>query len=383
MLAALVGLLTQLTFDELSGWPAVMAGMVMIVALLGTCEQGMLSRFNRVKVTWGLIPLGALLSAAAWGIYTYQPMYGWQEATTTDGGWADAARLIHASASRDLSNVFYAGAEGLAWATDWGESGDPLSLEQARAAIRRALAIEPGYSNLWANLAVLDWHAVAYDAAFSDIERAIHIAPKEYAYQLNRAWFLEQRGDDAGAIDGYVKALSLSPERANHPFWGSAEPRRQALQQWQKVAPAQPEIESYWQDAQADVERGDLASARLNLARSWAMAEPELPRLIVEGRLLEAEGKAEEALLVYLKTIDLLKTPKPMFDMGQHSLGVFTVPGYLHLEPDWGQFAVMERVVSIYRSRGECGLAKDNWIELQKTLHGSAIEGLTIFPLCP
>lgn len=382
LLTALMGFAAQLVFDEHSGSPMLMSGMVMVAALLGSGEPGALKRFPQMRVAWGAVPLAVVLGAAAWGAYTYQPMSSWQEPTKAERGWAEAARLIHTSASRDPSNMLYAGAEGLAWATDWGERGDPLSLEQARAALRRSLAIEPGYSILWADLAVLDWHAGAYDAAFSDIERAIQIAPKEYAYQLNRAWFLEQRGDVAGAIAGYVKALTLSPERANHPFWGTSAIRQQAIQQWKKNAPVLPEIESYWQDAVQDMAQGDWMAARLNLARSWVMQEPYLPRLIAEGKLLDATGQPEEAIKKYLDMIKIITPPEPFFNFGPLSVGAFSVPGVLHLEPDWGQFAVLERVAEVYRSRGECEQAvKFLWV-VERMRSGGAVMKFESL-LCP
>ena len=49
-----------------------------------------------------------------------------------------------------------------------------------------------------------------------------------------------------------------------------------------------------------------------------------------------------------------LKPSEPKFITGEFSLGAYTAPGFLKFEPDQGQFEAVEKLIGIYRARGEC-----------------------------
>ncbi len=156
---ALVALAVELIFDEYSSWPSVMVSSIFLAAWLGSGSAQPVQRFKRLAVHWVGLPGLALIILSAWGVHAYQPMVEATRVATDSDGWSKAALLIHQSVERAPHSSFYTSAEGLAWAAAWGQSWDAQDLERARAGLRAGLALEPGYAQLWANLAVLDWHA--------------------------------------------------------------------------------------------------------------------------------------------------------------------------------------------------------------------------------
>jgi TolB-like protein/Flp pilus assembly protein TadD len=108
------------------------------------------------------------------------------------------------------------------------ERGDWKNGETAVSALRRALAIDPGYAAAWAELAVAldsaseddsvstaDWQKAKLEA-FDASDRAIALAPKlADGYESRgylRAWI---RRDFKGAAEDYQRALALAPDSAD------------------------------------------------------------------------------------------------------------------------------------------------------------------------
>ncbi len=219
--------------------------------------------------------------------------------------------------------------------------------------------------------------------ALENIDKAIKMAPKDYSFVLNRGWFKEQNGDLAGATADYTRALTLDPTRANHPFWAASPVRGLALKQ---AAPAQQTASldaPYARQALSAAQMGDLQGAEAALAKSWAEGEPTVPFSLAQAAFNEAAGEAQKAEDVYEKMMASLIPTQPMFIVGEFSLGVYTAPGFLKFEPDQGQFGAVEKLIEVYRARGECEKAQQAWEVLEKAKGGGVIGQVGEGTECP
>ena len=101
-------------------------------------------------------------------------------------------------------------------ASEW--DADPAQWEDAIAAYRRVVAIDPTYAAAWNNLGLLLHRLGSYDDAEGAYAKALEHDPRccEAAYNLGSLH--EDRGELETAIADYRRALDLSPDYADAHF---------------------------------------------------------------------------------------------------------------------------------------------------------------------
>ncbi len=295
VLAGECGLLTQLVFDDLTIFMAVMVPSIFLLAWVGSNTESPLPTIRRVSLGWLAIPVFILIGGAGWEIWAYQPYTHWLDFAQS-GNWTQAAEQASISASRDPQYHLYTTEAGLLWAWQAFYDHDPSGVTRARGYLAQALAQEPSPSWTWANLAVLDETSGDLQSAISHMEKAVKLSPDMAAYQLNLGKFYEGSNSMEMAIASYQKALTLKPEWGNLPFWNETTARQQALSLWQLTPPPQAEPENtFWRQAQTAIQAGKLDEAAQLLAKARLMSENEIDIARTELQLAEARGDSAAA----------------------------------------------------------------------------------------
>ena len=290
VLAGECALLAQLVFDDLTTFMAVMVPSIFLLAWVGSHTETPLPTHRRVSLGWLSIPVFILIGGAGWGIWAYKPYDGWL-AFAQAGKWTQAAEQASISASRDPDFHFYATEAGLLWAWQAHYENDPIGIIRARSYFEKALHLESSTSWNWANLAMLDEASGDLEAAISSMEKAVKLSPNMAAYVFNLGRFYEQSNLEEMAISSYQKALNLKPEWVDLAFWRETPARKQTLELWQANPPAQVEpSDTFWQQAQAAIQAGQLDEASQLLAKARLMTEPEIETTRIEIQLAEARG---------------------------------------------------------------------------------------------
>jgi tetratricopeptide (TPR) repeat protein len=189
---------------------------------------------------------------------------------------------------------------------------DPATLRPALAAAERAVAIDPGYADAWANISVI--HTTLFtvthptradaDAARDAAERAVRLAPNATAGYLARGFYARLVSSDrAAARAAYETALGLSPssveaneglagvEAAMGDWAGAVDHTRRAVALDPRTPVALRNLTHMLQwlrryrEARATAERGlDLAPDDLDLIESRALS------WLGDGDLVNARG---------------------------------------------------------------------------------------------
>ena len=295
VLAGECGLLTQLVFDDLTIFMAVMVPSIFLLAWVGSNTESPLPTIRRVSLGWLAIPVFILIGGAGWEIWAYQPYTHWLDFAQS-GNWTQAAEQASISASRDPTYHLYTTEAGLLWAWQAYYDHDPGGITRARGYLAQALVQEPATSWNWANMAILDEASGDLPAAISHMEKAVNLSPEMAAYRLNLGKFYEGSNSMDLAIASYQKALTLKPEWVDLPFWNETASRKQALNQWQLNPPPQAEPENtFWRQAQAAILAGKLDEAAQLLAKARLMSENESDIARTEFQLAEARGDSAAA----------------------------------------------------------------------------------------
>lgn len=106
-------------------------------------------------------------------------------------------------------------------AQGWFERGQRLEgtdPEQARAAYRRALAIDPRHEHAYVDLGAMLCEAGRCDEALTLYEQALRHCPDSALVHFNRAIALEDNGRLADALEAYRRCLTLDPGCADAHF---------------------------------------------------------------------------------------------------------------------------------------------------------------------
>ncbi len=336
VLAGECGLLTQLVFDDLTAFIAVMVPSIFLLAWVGSNTETPLPTHRRISLGWLCIPVFLLLGGAGWEIWAYQPYNGWLDYARS-GSWTQAAEQASISASRDPEFHFYATEAGLLWAWQAHYEKDPIGLIRARGYFEQALQLEPAPSWTWANLAMLDEASGDLDAAVSHMQRAVKSSPNMAAYVFNLGRFYEQSHLGEMAILSYQKALTLEPDWRGLAFWGETDVRAQALSLWQPNSPVPAEAEdSFWRKAQAAIEGGKLDQAAQMLAKARLLNEPGIEIARIDIQLAEARGDQPAIQQAKEQLRQLVEQDQMMLDVGV----TFTYPAFLAGKDGTGIMAV-------------------------------------------
>jgi O-antigen ligase/tetratricopeptide (TPR) repeat protein len=395
ILAAVAGWLAHGLFEDFTWWRE---SIVLIILLAWiTTSATISSRYRRavpLNILW--LPLVILISLQGWSLWAYQPA----ASVVADGCTNDlktAALLAEQSALREPDLRFYSTQAGFVWAAAWGQSQDPAALVKARRYLENGLVEEANLSQLWASLAVLDWLAGEPDLGLVHMQNAMQLSPLSPSYPLNTAWFMERSGQDDQASAYYLQTLDIAPSWASHPFWGTSDLRRAALQEWKgttsKTATGDdPGRSPYWIQARRAAENGDFDEALRLLAYSKWVRESNPARLVVQGQIAELEGRNSEALKIYeymLKesippTLNLfLPFYKNYGDIyHREMITTIIIPGYLRLEENVGQFDAIQQLMELYQQNGQTEQARkvESW--LQKNQNGGSIDSVELITIC-
>jgi tetratricopeptide (TPR) repeat protein len=101
-------------------------------------------------------------------------------------------------------------------ASEW--DGDPAQWEDAVAAYRRVVAIDPTYAAAWNNLGLLLHRMGNYEEARAAYDAALAQDPRCSEAVYNLGSLAEDRGDLEDAVRCYRRALVLSPDYADAHF---------------------------------------------------------------------------------------------------------------------------------------------------------------------
>lgn len=104
--------------------------------------------------------------------------------------------------------------DGQAWAEQGDEHLAARELEEARDCYELALAHAPDCVSARAGLARMLREAGTAGAALSHIQHALRVAPNDPTLHFESALVLSSRGDTAGSIAAYERALELKPDYA-------------------------------------------------------------------------------------------------------------------------------------------------------------------------
>jgi serine/threonine-protein kinase len=132
---------------------------------------------------------------------------------------------------------------------NWDWYGQALSVmgpeydEEAIAASRRAVALEPAEPTFWSDLSGIYFPARAYDDAIAAARTAIDLDPSFSIAYLNEAVALSAQGRHEEALDVYVRANQLSPHPvytgllgAAHAFAGDRQEAERILRELTEMA---------------------------------------------------------------------------------------------------------------------------------------------------
>lgn len=396
LFAGIVSLVVQSLVDDFSSWGAVLVPVALTTARLASGEKGKVERWAQVSFNILWIPTILLIFGGVFRLWAYQPLaLGMHYAR--QGDLKTAALEAGISTSRDPRMPYYPIQTGLAWASVWGEEQDALGLMQARVYLTMGIGLEKSPSWLWADLGVLDAYAAEPEQAFIHLDQAVSRASREPSYPLNIGWIAERNGMQEKAHEAYLRALDLAPQWRNHPFWHTTPLRLSVLSEWQTIHPVvdtSTNGQAYWEQAKEAIAVGNYAESIRNIAFAQWSGEPSLAIVLVQAEFAESQGDMEAALFHYEKMVDILSAP--YLENGNHPGVIYsrwlyekdgidfdTVPGYIHLQADYGQFQALAHFWSIYQGMGRCDDANRIWNAWQRAIQGGALDDLPPAPTCP
>lgn len=372
-LAGLGALAVQGIFEDYTYLPLLTAAALALAASV-IAAPGPLTRFSRASMGWLAAPALPVAAIAVFSLWGYAPLYR-AAIAASDGRWQQAAELAAQSARRDPSLAYYHFQSAIAWAAAWQQGGDPQMLEQARLAMQRGLEIDPNSSVFWADLAALQWHSGHPGDALLSIQRAAEGTPYEPALHLHWGWILEQLGRDDEAGVQYRRAIELNPQAASHPFWQATAARREAAA---RSGPPAAASAGYWIQAREQIRSGDLAAARLSLAKSYYFREAPGGFALGWAEYEAASGRPQASRSYLQDLASILDERYWNFTIGDFSYHTYmgrvnfsrsVVPGFMVLPAEIGQFQALETLYQEQVSDGDCPAAARTWETLQREIH--------------
>ena len=397
--AAIAGMCSWLVHslvDDFSNSPHYLISLAILMAYCLT-RGSMQIRPGKWSMGWLLLPLALFAGLGSWSLWSSIPSRLAARAGE-EGQWAEAASGFEESLAKDPKLPVYSFQAGFARSMLWWEGGDENDLALARQHFLNGIWLESGlvetafrkkeegYALWWANLAALDFQAGEVAQAEEHIRKAIEIAPGEATFYLNLGWMMEELGREDEAVLAYQKVLELKPAWASHPFWHSSAIREEISQSVTETLAA-PTYEYLEQAGQA-LQQGDIFGARRAMAFSGLADEPGMARLVMKAQIAQSEGEEMTALLAVRDTpswwqLDATSVNKMDIIYYRMQLLMNLVPGYLHMDADYGQFEALERLYTIQVQQGDCAEAARTWEVWHRTMLGGIPAELPPAPACP
>jgi serine/threonine-protein kinase len=212
--------------------------------------------------------------------------------------------------AKDPGNALAYAGLGTAFFDQYRNSSDPKLLDQARAAINKALQLDSSLAPAYATLARMESMAGHTDLALQQAQKALKLDPRNPEAQAALAEVYDDQGKYADAIDAIQKAIDLAPDNS---MWlvrrGGYEldkgDSKQAADSWQRAISLDPENVSALYDLGVIEMRSDqLEPARSNFQKVLKI-EPDADSYRALGTILAIEEKYEDAVQAATKAAAL------------------------------------------------------------------------------
>lgn len=350
IIASLIGLMIQMLVDDFSSWLAILVPVVVLSASQFSFDVIMEKRARHVSYGYLLIPFVLSVGLMTWRLWISYPAATALMSENVD--LKRRAELIVLSSERESKQVYFLWQAGLAWAEEFEKTKDASALIYAINSFEKFVERYPKFSLAWANLGNL-YSRENSDKNIQAFQKAIELAPYTPAYHLNFAIELEKMGSEVDAKAEYLKVLELSPAWSGDPFWLTTPLRNTVLEIWQKKNDVLPESDLNSIQAVKLLELGNIDSARKLIADARWIGEPGLA--VATSRAYLAAALDDHSRMV--EQVSLIK--KESFRQNLDSANLFAdtyslwithmrgapfdlVPGFIQLNPDYGQYAVMD-----------------------------------------
>ncbi len=298
IVAALVGFSVHSLFDNLLPYASVGVVVAVLFALLLSQNTDMANRSGgSFSPLWLVLPALIILS---FGVYSLRA-YGVNERAvdaTSEEDWETAKVSFVQAGEHDpwlahywLQAGYAAGV--LAAEVDQADRADEAALQEAIDLTEQGIALEPGYSLHYANLASLYWQAGHSDLAILNMSRAIELEPQVPIFWLNLGIYSESSSLEEDARHAYLKLLELDPKIAKTDFWDTSALRSDVLKSWNATKPEEPK--SRIAEARSVITNGDFSAAEELLAQEWAAYDQNVSLYLAFSELALAQGDLDLA----------------------------------------------------------------------------------------
>ena len=180
---------------------------------------------------------------------------------------------------------------------------DPRIIKLALAAVRRALAVEPGRASLWRSLAQAQEMAGQQAAACRALQQAAALEREDPGTWVMLGICRASNGRLTAARTAFAEALRLDPRstealnRMGFLEFARGKPER-AIELYLQVLKLDPELSgTHHNRAVLHLGQGDLAQAETSWRRAVQLDPTRVPAVEGLREVLARQGKAAEALL--------------------------------------------------------------------------------------
>ena len=192
------------------------------------------------------------------------------------------------------------------------------------AELREQVKKSPEDASLWTHLGNLCYDSGKFDEAIEAYGRSLALAPGDPNVITDLGSMHRMKGQSAEAVKYYEQAIAIKPDHANAVFNKGVtllldmERPEDAMAFWQSVLDRQPHfalgngthlhavIHELASDAGVQLEaHGRYETALRAYAEALKMKPDFLPALVHRAWLLEQTGRAEEALPLWKKVVEL------------------------------------------------------------------------------
>lgn len=351
IIAALIGLLVQMLVDDFSSWLVIMVPVVVLSAIQFSFDVNENERVKSISSGYFLIPFIAAVGLMVWRLWICYPaaMAFEDEAINLE----KKADLIMLSSERDSDQAYFYWQAGLTWSQEFDKSKNVSSLNNAITSFEVFVDRYPRFSLAWANLGILYSHANHDNRSVLAFQKAIELAPKTPAYHLNFALELERMGSDEKAKAEYLQTLVLAPAWSADPFWLTSPIRKAVLDLWQKESDGLPELDLFSNHAIKMLALGKTDTAQKLIADAMWIGEPGLAvktsQAYLAASLDDQIGLDEQISMIKemssRKNLDSANSFADTYSLWiAHMYGAASdlVTGFIQLNPDYGQYALMD-----------------------------------------
>ena len=226
----------------------------------------------------------------------------------------------------DFVSAFYVGLAAL-------QVGDDVRAERELA---RATQIVPGEPAAWANWGVLALRQRNFDPAEERLERARKLAPKNDAIYYLLGLVESGKGNSAGAIAHFSKAVEINPNNLIATYrlaeeierQGDANSDAQFQKLMQRIVEAQPDnVAALLELSRVAAKRGDAAALKQSVARIQAQSKAWPPEVQEQLVALEAAAAGPDPRAAAMRTTFLRNVLMRVPDFRQSLAEIKPAPG--------------------------------------------------------